>query len=145
MNAVKVFVVFLEFAIIVAASVAFVGLLAMAYESLRRALFSGPAEGGEVLPPQKAAPPAGVLVMDGHWWKNTGTEDYSSQPAQFQQYARDVYVCQRCGAESKVFQNPPKIWDVIDIRTGRSITEQGLTTIDAHLGRHVAVQCKGGK
>lgn len=136
----KAFIVLLEFSAIVIGSVAVSTLFVVAFQQISRALSSGHAEGGEVRPPE---PPADVLVLDGHWWQKIGLEDTSTWAPEHRHWARSVWRCAKCQAESMVYAHDPKIWDVIDRRTGRSIREQGLTELDADLSEHRAVQCSG--
>lgn len=76
-------------------------------------------------PAPEPLPPAGVWTVDGHWWRWIERDPaVALGPVETRRWAPDVYRCDRCGAESKVFQHEPKVWGVEN-------------------GRHVARRCSG--
>lgn len=95
----------------------------------RRTSFSTVDMAAEVPPPA----PEGVWMLDGHWWRDDGIED---TPPAHRQYARAVWTCLKCHAVSKVFGNPPKVWAVKDLPTGKYVD-----SAPAHRSAHVAQRC----
>jgi hypothetical protein len=69
--------------------------------------------------------------LDGHLWRLEGREDVENPD--HAQWARQVWTCERCHDVSKVFNNPPKVWNVrpVRLRVGK---DEWLET-DAHVAR----------
>jgi len=81
--------------------------------------------------PPRTIPPAGVLVLDDHWWRLEGVE-----PGE---WGREIYRCARCDETSRVFANPPKIWAVKNLRTGQMV-RTGTGPAGEYV--HVEVRCR---